>query len=89
MLLIHRGSATFTNLVGVILGKLSGPVANGFISHFNAPIEHHLLDIAVAQGKSVVQPDTVANDFDGKPVTFVATLHVLAPLFSLRAYHIS
>ena len=82
MPLIHRGSATLANLVGVILGKLLAPVANGFVSHLNAPIEHDLLDIAVAQGTSVVEPDTVTDDFDGKAVTFVASLHVLAPSFS-------
>ena len=77
MPLIHRGSATFANLVSVILGKLSAPVANAFVGHLNAAIKHHLLDIAITQGKGVVEPDAVANDFDGKPVTFVASAHEL------------
>ena len=77
------------NLLGVVLGKLLVPVAELFVGHLNAPIEHYLLDIAVTQGKSVVKPDTVANDFDGKSVMFVASAHGFAPLFSVRAYHAS
>ena len=33
--------------------------------------------IAVAQGKGVVKPHTVTDDFDRKPVTFVASAREL------------
>lgn len=72
---IDRGSAAFTNLLGIVLRKLLAPISDDFISHLDAAIEHHFLDITVAQGKSVIEPDTVTNDLHRKSVAFVAVAH--------------
>ena len=41
------------------------------ISHLDSPIQHHFLNVAIAQGKGVLEPDTMANDFSRKAVTGV------------------
>jgi hypothetical protein len=37
--------------------------------HLNPAIQYHFLDIAIAQGKGVVEPDTVAHNFAGESMT--------------------
>jgi hypothetical protein len=45
--------------------------ADRFVSDFNATIEHYLLNVPVAQGKSLIQPDAVADNFARKSMTGV------------------
>jgi hypothetical protein len=84
---ISRLGATMPNLMGVSLSKLFTPFADGLIRHLNAPIEHHFLDVAVAQRKGVVEPDTVTNDLNGKAVIFVTDAHSLALTDADKGYH--
>ena len=53
--LIHRDPASFTNLIGIVLRKPLAPIADRFVGHLNTAIEHHLLDVAVAQGEGVAR----------------------------------
>jgi DNA-binding LacI/PurR family transcriptional regulator len=50
-------------LIGVLLPEFLAPFSNRFIRYFDAALEHHFLNIPVAQGKGVIKPDTVADNF--------------------------
>jgi hypothetical protein len=56
-------------LIRVLLSELLTPFPNRFVGHFDAPIQHHFLDIPVAQWKGVIQPNTMANNFGRKSMT--------------------
>jgi hypothetical protein len=50
-------------------GRTSGTTGGwGFVGHLHTSLGHQLLDVAVAQGESVVQPDAVADDLARKTV---------------------
>lgn len=51
------------------------------------PVEHRFLDIVIAQRKGGVEPDTVANNFDGKAMVLVADAHGLALTGVGKGYH--
>ena len=87
MPLVSRLRATATNLIRVGSSKLFAPLAARFVGHLNAPIKHHFLDVAKAEWEGVVEPDTVANDFDGKAVVLVADAHGLALTDADKGYH--
>jgi hypothetical protein len=42
-----------------LLSELVAPFPDGLTGHPNPAIEHHLLDVSIAQGKSVIKSDTV------------------------------
>lgn len=58
-----------SKLIGIPLSELLAPFPNRFIGDLNAPIEHHFLNVSVAQGKGVVEPNAVANDFTRESMT--------------------
>lgn len=66
---IRETRSLTAHLIGVLLPKLVTPFPNGLVGYLNPAIQHHLLNVSLAQGKAVVEPDTVTNDFDGKTVT--------------------
>jgi hypothetical protein len=68
MPLIAWSWPTATQLVGERLDELQAPLADGFVGHLHTSLGHQLLDVAVAQGESVVQPDAVADDLARKTV---------------------
>ena len=78
MPLISRLGATAANLIGICLSKLFAPLADGFIRYLDTPIEHHFLDISVAQRKRVIEPNTVTNNLNRKTMVFVTDAHGLA-----------
>jgi len=84
---IRRFGATATNLIRILLSKLFAPFADGLIGHLNAAIEHHFLDVAVAQREGVVKPDTVTNDLNRKAMVFVTDAHGLALTDADKGYH--
>jgi hypothetical protein len=61
--------AVALKLTCILLFGFLAPFPNRFLRHLNPAIQHHFLNIAVAQGKCVVEPDTVTDDFRGKAVT--------------------
>jgi hypothetical protein len=58
-------------LVGVILTELETPLTEGLAGHVDAAFEQQLLHVAVTQGKALVEPDPMADDFAGKAVVLV------------------
>jgi hypothetical protein len=71
-------------LIGIILSELAAPFADRFIGDRDATGDHHLLDIAIAEGKTEVEPDGMRDDFWGKAMVFVALWvggrrHVVVP----------
>ena len=87
MSLVSRLGATATNLIRILLSKLFAPFADRFVGHLNAAIEHHFLNVAVAQREVVIEPDAVTNDLDGKSVVFVIDAHGRALQDAGKAYH--
>ena len=87
MPLVSRLGATATNLIGVGLSKFFAPFTNGLVGDLNAAIKHHFFDVAVAQRKGLIEPDTVTNDLDRKSMIFVADAHGLALTNADKGYH--
>ena len=79
--------ATATNLVRVDLSKFFAPLANRLVGHLNAAIEHHFLDIPIAQREGVGEPDAVTNDLDGKAMVLIADAYGLALTDADEGYH--
>lgn len=63
------------DVVGIDLGELSASVADCFVSQTDAPTEHYLPDISVAEIKRVIQPDAVGDNLSGKTMTLVTYAH--------------
>jgi hypothetical protein len=57
--------------IGGGLSKLPAPISYRFMRHRDTAFSHELFDIAVTEGKAVVQPHTVANDLRRKPMTLI------------------
>jgi hypothetical protein len=65
-----RNVWTFTTqLIGVLLPEPLTPFSNRFVPYLDAAVQHHILAVPIAQGKEVVEPDTVTNDFARKAIT--------------------
>ena len=64
-------------LIHVLLSEFLTPFSNRFIGDLDSPIQHHFLDIPIAQGKGVVEPNTVADDFPGESMTGVHGLGIV------------
>ena len=69
------------------LSKLFAPFADRFIGDLNAPIKHHLLDVAKAEWEGVVEPDAVTNDLNRKAMVFIADAHGLTLTDADKDYH--
>ena len=64
-------------LIAITLGKLQTSVSDGFIGDGDTAIEHHFFNISEAQGESVVEPHTVADDFGREAMATVGITHLL------------
>ena len=53
--------------------ELPAPLPDGLVGDDNPPLRQKLLHITEAQGKSMVKPNAVADDFTREPVAAVAT----------------
>ncbi len=71
MPLISDERAFAAKLIGVLLSEFLAPLPNRFGGDFDPAIQHHFLDIPIAQGERVIEPDTVANNFAGESMTGV------------------
>src|SRR5262245_43834431 len=69
--LVARLRTPSSQPIGVVLPKLPTPFADGFVGHRDATFEQELFHVAVAQGESLVEPDSVADDFARKAVVLV------------------
>ena len=68
MPLIARPGPSAPQLIGRGLPELPAPIAYRFVRQQNAAFCHELFDVAVAEAKTEVEPDTVADDFGREPV---------------------
>jgi hypothetical protein len=58
-------------LIGVELAEFAAPLTNGLVRHSDPACEQQFLNIAVAQTKAEVQPDAMADDFNGETMMLV------------------
>src|SRR5262245_10637754 len=72
MPLVPRPRAPMTELIGVVLAKLPIPLADRFVRYGDATFEQEFLHVAVAQGKTIGEPDAVTDDFTGQAMILVA-----------------
>jgi hypothetical protein len=56
---------------GVPGAKLNAPQADGFIAYFDSTFGQEVFDISMAQIESMVQPNSVLNNFGWKSMAFV------------------
>jgi hypothetical protein len=71
MPLLSRPRPAVAQLIGIGLAKLPAPLADRFIRHDDATGEQELFHVAVAQTEAEVQPDAMADDFNGKTMMLV------------------
>jgi hypothetical protein len=58
-------------LIGVWLAKLATPLAHGFIRDDDATDKQQFFHVPVAERKTAIQPDGVADDLTRKSVVFI------------------
>jgi hypothetical protein len=68
---ITRSGAAMPTLVQARLPELPAPVAHRFIGEDDAAFCHQLLDIPIAQTKTKVEPDTMADDRCREPMPLI------------------
>jgi hypothetical protein len=59
-------------LIDILLPELQTPLTDRFVRHNDAKGEQEPFDIALAEAKTEVQPDTIADDLRGEAVVFIA-----------------
>jgi hypothetical protein len=64
--------ASMLQLIRVVLPKLPTPLADGFVSDVDAALAQQLLQIAIAQGETIVEPDAMADALAREAVVLVA-----------------
>ncbi len=77
-----------TKLIGVLLPEFLAPLPHRFIRHLDPAIQHHVLDLPIAQGKPVVEPNTVANNFAGESMTGVQGSAIVNGVESVRLFYL-
>jgi len=68
---IARPGTSPPELVRVLLAELPAPFTDGFVGNNHTTGEKQFLAITVAEGKTEVQPDGVADNLAREPVVFV------------------
>jgi len=69
--LVARPGPAPSQLIGIILPELAAPLADRFVGHGDPTFHQKLLDVAVAQGEAVVQPDPMTDDFAWKAMVLI------------------
>jgi hypothetical protein len=76
-----------SHLIRVLLPELLTPIPNYFIGHLNAAIQHHFLNVPVAQRKGVIQPNTVTDNFAQKSMTGIHEQEVAIKVGPVRLFY--
>jgi hypothetical protein len=71
MPLITRLRLPPPQLIGVGLAEFQAPLANSFVGHPDPAGDEQLLDIAVTEGETEIEPDGVRDDLGGITVALV------------------
>jgi hypothetical protein len=61
-IVVTLGTAS-PELVSILLAELQTPLADRFVAHDHAPCKEQLFYVAIADGKPIVEPDGIADDF--------------------------
>lgn len=69
---VPRSRTSASQLIGILLPELQPPLTDRFVRHNKPMGEQEPFDIALAEAKTEVQPDTMADDFRGEAVVFIA-----------------
>ena len=69
---VPRSRTSASQLIGILFPKLQPPLTDRFVRHNKPMGEQEPFDIALAQAKTAVQPDTMADDLRGEAVMFIA-----------------
>jgi hypothetical protein len=59
-------------LIGIGLAEFPTPLADCLIGDDNAACKQQFFDISITEAEPVIEPDAVADNFNGKAVVFVA-----------------
>jgi hypothetical protein len=68
---VPRPRTSASPLIGILLPELQTPLPDRFVRHNDARGEQELFDTALAEAKTEVQPDTIADDLRGEAVVFM------------------
>jgi hypothetical protein len=69
---VPRSRTSASPLIGILLHELQTPLTDRFLRHNDPRGEQELFDIALAEAKTEVQPDTIADNLRGEAVVFRA-----------------
>jgi hypothetical protein len=69
---VPRSRTSATQWIGVLLPELHTPLTERFVRHNDPTGEQELFDIALAEARTEVQPDPMADDLRGEAVVFIA-----------------
>ncbi len=78
-------------LMCLLLTKLSAPLPNRFVRQHNTPRSQKIFSIPIPEGKSEIQPDSVAYKFDRKAMPCVGgrSWCIHAPILPYRGASVS
>jgi hypothetical protein len=68
---IPRSRTSASELIGIRLPELHTPLTDRFVGHHDPTSEQQLLDIAVAQAETAVQPTAVGDNFRRETMALV------------------
>ena len=68
---ISKPSLFGADLPGIVLTKITTPLADGFIGYFNATTGQNFFNITKTQGESMIKPNGVANNLSRKPEAMI------------------
>jgi hypothetical protein len=69
---VPRSRTSASQLIGVLLPELQTPLTDRFIRHNDPTGEPELFDITLAEARTEIQPDAMADDLRGEAVVFIA-----------------
>jgi len=69
---VPRSRTSASQLIGILLPELQPPLTDRFVRHNKPMGAQEPFDIALAEAKTEVQPDTMADDLRGEAVAFIA-----------------
>jgi hypothetical protein len=58
-------------LIGIVLAKLTAPLANRLVGDGDSTFQEYLFDVAKAQAEPKIQPHRMADDLDRKAVILI------------------
>jgi hypothetical protein len=68
---VTRPGALVTQLVGILLAELAATFADGLIGHDDPTDEQDFFHVTMAERKTEIQPDRVADDLPREPMMFI------------------